>query len=268
MPTAVSSGSAWAQNPPEPLLLGTAVRVLVSELNIRESPSTSAKRLDTFRSDQVILVTTYIPPVAADGYTWYLGTGPFGDGDGGLLPLPHDPHAGTDATNGWFAAMEGATPYVAPVLPRCPATIDVKNLGAMMPAERLACFGDRTIEFEGTYRYGCPTCEYFGHFDPAWLASPNEYNWIAETGTGLQGLGLNLRARPENPRPADGSILRIRGHFDDPTATECSIAAASWNYPDMELHAVPSSIARLWCRQEFVAESYVVVGTDPTFEGF
>jgi hypothetical protein len=258
--------SAWAQDPSEPLLLGSAVRVVVAELNIREKPSTSGKRVDTFRADQVILVNRLIPPVDADGYLWYEGTGPFGDGKGGLLALPHDPYAGTDPTSGWFASSKGTTAYVAQLAPRCPSAVDIVNLGAMVPAERLACFGRTTIEFEASYRYGCPTCEIFGRFEPAWLSDPNIGHFVAESGTGFDGPGLDIAFPPRLAAPKSGAILRLRGHFDDPAAADCSMGLVAWDYVDMEPDPVPPSVARLWCRQQLVVESFDVIGTDETYE--
>lgn len=262
------SDSFWSQDPPEPLLLGTAVRVVVAELNIRDAPTTSAKRVDTFRADQVIVVDEIIPPVEADGYTWYEGAGPFGNGTGQLEPLPHPAVEESYPTSGWFAASKGTTRFVKPATARCPSDVKIANLGAMTPAERLDCFGDRTIELEGTFRYGCPTCEYFGAFDPQWLASPNEFNYISETGTGADGLGLNLRVPSGPTRPENGSIVKVRGHFDDAAADTCTLSLVPWDYMDTEADPAPRSVARLWCRQQFVVETIDVTGTDATYEGF
>ena len=209
----------------------------------------------------MILVES-IPPVDADGYTWYQGSGPVGDGEGELLPLPHPADAAIDPTIGWFAARKGAVQYVEPTTSRCPAEVDLENLGAMVPAERLDCFGGRTIEFDGTYSYGCPTCEYFGRYEPAWLASPNVWNRVAETGTGA-GFRTCDPSRLEHPE--DGSIIRVKGHFDDPLSADCSITLVPWDYRVMVPHVVPGSIASLWCRQMFVVESYDVVGPDTSF---
>ena len=264
----VDGSSVWAQRPPEPLLLGTPVRVVVAELNIREAPTTSAKRVDTFAADQVIIVRDVVPPVEADGYVWYVGSGPYGHVDRRLEPLPYPAGAGLDTTDGWFAASRGATRFVKPLEARCPSSLDKENLDAMAPAERLACFGDRTIEFEGAFRAGCPTCEYFGSFDPAWLANPNVSNYVAERGTGVNGPGLNVRFPPGLALPENGSIVRVRGHFDDPAAGTCSLAMVPWDYRDMEVDPAPRSVAQLWCRQQFVAETVDVIGTDPTYEGF
>jgi hypothetical protein len=266
LPTDVPATSAWSQNPPEPLLIGAAVRVLATELNIRDEPSTSAKRVETFRARQLIIVDG-LPPVDANGYTWYHGAGPYGDGKGNLLPLPDPADAGVDATSGWFAATKGAVPYVEPAASRCPTVVDLRNLGAMTPGERLDCFGGRTIEFEGTY--GCPYCipEIYGDYAPNWLASPNVVNLLSVVGTNLGGRGLSVRFPPTmDGRPETAAILRVRGHFDDPRSSDCSITLVPWNYTPMVAHPVPGSIARLWCRQMFVLESYEITGTDASYD--
>ena len=188
------------------------------------------------------------------------GLGPGRGWRGRALPLPHPADAAIDPTIGWFAARKGAVQYVEPTTSRCPAEVDLENLGAMVPAERLDCFGGRTIEFDGTYSYGCPTCEYFGRYEPAWLASPNVWNRVAETGTGA-GF-LNVRFPPGLEHPEDGSIIRVKGHFDDPLSADCSITLVPWDYRVMVPHVVPGSIASLWCRQMFVVESYDVLGPD------
>jgi len=267
LPTDVPTEGVWDQDPPEPLLLGAAVRVVVGELNIRAGPSTSAKLFATFEADEVIIVRDIIPPVEADGFVWYQGDGPFGDGTGELPPLPQPADAGIEPVSGWFAATEGTKLFVKPAPARCPTSIDVKNLGAMLPAERLSCFGDRSIEFKATYAYGCPTCEYFGRFDPAWLASPNEVNYVTESGIGVSGLGLNVRVPPALVRPENGSWVSVHGHFDDPAARDCSISLTPWDYRDMRLDRVPGSIAKLWCRQQLVVEKFDVLGIDASYDG-
>ncbi|HJR90718.1 MAG TPA: hypothetical protein VJ782_11225, partial [Aeromicrobium sp.] len=165
----------WAENPPKPLLLSRAVRVLVDRLNVRDEPSTSARRAGTVGVDDVLVVVLY-PPVEADGYVWYYGV--TAGSDGQLRPLPHDPFDHQDGFfGGWFAGVQGSTPYVEPLDPRCPEPIDrvsLETIGAMLGAERLACFGDRPVEFEGTLEPppAVPP-EIFGEFTPRWLADPN-----------------------------------------------------------------------------------------------
>ena len=241
----------WAVDPPKPLLMGSAVRVLVDDLNVRYRPSTSARRIGVVGKDQVLLVSMISPPVEADGYIWYYGVGPLNE----LPPLPQDPYAGIDQFGGWFAALAGSTPYVEAVDPRCPLEWDVEMLGAMLPAERLACFRSDVLAFEGDLLPppGVPP-EIFGEFRPRWLADPNIVNFVVERGPGDQRLGLNLRFPPSLERPANGPIL-VRGHFDDPHAGDCAVALdPPWG--NFNPTPVPDAVARLWCRQMFVVDRF------------
>ena len=174
---------------------------------------------------------------------------------------------------GWFAAMRGSTAYVERLRPRCPDIVDLKNVGGMVPAEHLACFGTQSIEFEGTY--GCPPCNPipYGDFEPKWLADPAVYNLVSEVGGRMQGSSLTVRFPPDGPGPpADGSIIRVRGHFDDPAAGDCSIRwpdpwAAFLESDPREFDPAPAAVARHWCRQMFVVEHYDTIGTDPSLPG-
>jgi hypothetical protein len=267
--TPLSGGGGWAKNPPQPVLLNRAVRVVVAELNMRERPTTSAKRVWTMSRD-LVLGVNYYPPVRADGYTWYFGT-TLRSEEGHLPPLPENPHAVIDPIGGWFAAGKGSIEYVEPIPPRCPAVVelpnlgvsevDLRNLGVMLAQERLSCFEDFPIEFEGTY--GCPGCtpELFGDFRPRWLADPNIVNFVGDP----NGFGILLRfPREGTGPPTDGSIIRVRGHFDDPAASSCELAFVEpWG--DMVPAPAPSSFAEHWCRQMFVVDRYDVIGTDPAF---
>lgn len=265
--TDASSARGWMQDPPKPLLLGGAVRVIVDELNLRARPSTSATRIWTMPRDTVIGVgNPNLPPVEADGYIWYSGTA-FRSLDGELPPLPEALYEVADPVGGWFAVMKGATPFVEPLAPRCPSVVDVRNLGAMLAAERLACFGGDAIEFEDTY--GCPECGGNSVMEskPSWLADLNIIHLVREVGTRDFGFTILVRFPPEGPGPpADGSIIHIRGHFDDPTASNCRLSIAQpWG--DFVVVPVPSAFARLWCRQMLVVDGYDLIGTDPAFPG-
>ncbi len=61
--------------------------------------------------------------------------------------------------------------------------------------------------------------------------------------------------------PADGSIVRVTGHYSDPASTTCSMATF-----DGELAiAVDPRTAELYCREQFVVDSFEVIGTDADF---
>lgn len=256
----------WAQSPPTPLLMNAAVRVLVAELNVRERPSLSARQVGSVTPEN-ILVVDRLPPFEADGYIWYSGVVVSATGE--LPPLPGQLFGAGEPTSRWFAAMKGSTAYVASVEPRCPTVVDLRSVASMLPAERLACFDDRSIELEGTF--GCSGClvEISGRYEPSWLAYPRPDLLWADAMEDPRP--VPLRFRPSGPDlPAQGSIIRVRGHFRDDAATQCSLATFyPWDLvlSDPPVHDVPAVVARQLCQQELVVDSYEVIGTDPRFPG-
>jgi hypothetical protein len=67
-----------------------------------------------------------------------------------------------------------------------------------------------------------------------------------------------MRISPESELeiPAEGSTVRVTGHFSDPASTTCRIAIS-------DLMAVDPMIAELRCRERFVVDAFEVIGTDP-----
>jgi hypothetical protein len=247
---------------PETVLVNSAVRVAVPELNVRERPSLASKKLGVVTPDNVMFLSGSAP-VIADGYVWY--SGGVVSATGKLPPLLEYLGDG-EPLHGWIAVAKGATQFVERLAPRCPSTIDLLNVSAMLGAERLACFGSNTIVLEGVF--GCNGCggQEPGTFEPAWLASPLTFAFLSvdpSKGTGH----IVLRFPPAGPpEPAVASIIRVRGHFDDERASDCAIAlpvpAASF---ETDLAPMDPAVARVLCRQEFVVESYEIIGTDPNF---
>ena len=244
---------------------GSAVQVLVDELNLREKPSTGAKRIEKLKKGQILIVSPYdgvwfgAGPVGKT-YTWYpviklQVEGP----DGGLPPLPTRPVLiGTEVVTGWIAANDKSTSYVSLLPPRCPTTIDLPNVQAMLAAERLACFNE-PIVLEGTF--GCPNCgaELTGDFQPIWLNYPESLSFLSVDPPGQVG-PLILRFPPKiKDDPANGAIIRVTVHVDDPAAAGCSIRVEN-NDP------VPAETAVMYCREQLVVESFETLGMDPDFD--
>jgi len=166
-----------------PLLPGSAVEVVVAELNLRAGPCTGAKRVATLKRGDILIVgDSGYGPFKGNGFPWYSVTRPNVTGaDGGLPPLPLPPVTyEKDLVGGWIAANDGSKPFVLPVAPRCPATIDLANVRGMLPAERLACF-ETSFVLQGTF--GCGGCGGTGGpaATPAWLA------------TGFEAMNLRTR---------------------------------------------------------------------------
>ena len=255
--------SSWAQDPPRPLLVDAAVRVVVDELNARARPSTSARLVGAVVRGNILVFRG--APIEADGYIWYRGW-LAGERLGDVPPPPRPILDVGDPLGGWFATSRGAIAYVTPIEPRCPDVIDFANVVAMLGAERLTCFDDRSIEVQGTYGcFGCTT-HIFGAYKPDWLTNPNsveQFLWDVP----MEDMGLLLRFPPDGfPKPQGGDILRVQGHFRDEAAERCSIALAYPWADGFEFHPVGPSVARQLCRQEFVVDRYDVLGTDPRFE--
>ncbi len=249
------------------LLPGSGVAVAVAELNLREGPSTSAARVKVLKRGAVLIVSPYdglwfgAGPVRKNGYTWYpVLVAQVTNADGGLPALPKRPILyGTEVDVGWIATDDGQRSYVRALPPRCPTTVNLAVVEAMLSAERLACFGG-PIVLEGTF--GCPSCgaELAGEFEPIWLNYPQALEFLSLDPPAQVG-PIVLRFPPGGPEPpTGGSIIRVTVHVDDPAAGGCSITIAG-EAP------VPALTAGLFCREQLVVDSYEIIGTDPDFPG-
>lgn len=267
-PTAVPASPPPAVGTLSVLLPGSAIEVRVAELNLRKKPSTGAARVEILKRGQILIVSPYdniwfgAGPVKKDGFTWYPVMKLQNATDAGDLPaLPERPILiGTEVEIGWVATDNGSTSYVTQLPPRCPATVNLANVQAMLSAERLACFGGGPIVIEGTY--GCPACgaEVMGEFEPIWLNYPQSLDFISINPPEDVG-PVVLRFPPDGPdTPAQGSIIRATVHVDDPASAACSIQI-------QEQAKVPKATAILYCREQLVVESYEVLGMDPDFGG-
>lgn len=263
LPTTAPVGPDWTPRPVASILLNAAVSVLVDRLNVREMPAVKAKSLGIVEAGDFLVIDGY-GPFANDGYSWYhaIFVGKAGSPPAVGVDLIH-----SDGMRGWIAVAKGSAPYVKQLQPRCPATIDLASVQYMLGAEALACFGSHTIELSGTF--GCGGCggAMVGSFEPAWLAYPLDSNPITVYPVGDNLGPFGIRFAPDGPAaPPAGSVVRVRGHFDDDAADTCVTRVVDPLRPDGEhLVPVPSAAAQLVCAQQFVVESIEVLGTDPGF---
>jgi hypothetical protein len=247
-----------------PLLPGSAVKIAVTELNLRAGPCVAALKLGTLAKGKVLIVTDYLDgPVKADGLSWYRVVFPVNVLASGVLPkLPEQWFPdGTDTDGGWIAASSGSKAYLTPLVARCPTKVDLENLTAMLPSERLACF-HAPIVLEGTY--GCGGCGGEGGpiNSPAWLSDTFEFLQLhVRWGDQFEFRPIGIHFPPSGPAvPKDGSIIRATVHVDDPAAKTCKF---NWTI-DLPF-VVPAAAATAWCRERLVVDSYDVLGTDPSF---
>ena len=230
------------------------MRVAVSELSVRQKPSQTGISNGKAPRDGLFMV--YDWPVIADGYTWYFGFTLLTSTPGVLPDLPTPIETGYDEVlAGWMASGTEDSPFLIPVAPRCPDTVDLANVTGMLGSERINCFGSDTIELRGAF--GCGGCggTAGGKFEPAWLASVLEFDYLAvgEVGTGT----FALHFPPDGPaKPAEGTIIKVRGHFSDERSATCRITELA---EDGNLTVeVDNAAAEQWCRSKFVVESFVV----------
>lgn len=242
---------------------GSAVRVLIDGLRMRESPSTTAALVENLPVGRLLAVGHSrnrgdFGPIEADGFAWYPVI-VIPDATE-LPPLSAGPIL-LDATGyGWVAAGDGTEPYIQLVEPRCPVRpVTLAVVESMLPWEQLACFGAEPMTLEGTF--GCGVCSgiFPGTFEPAWLAFPFSGAFLSGDPNARVG-PFAMRFAPDGPaQPPHGRILRVGGHFDDPRALGCTVAPGE---PPVTLDAMA---AELYCREQFVLESIEETGTDPDF---
>jgi hypothetical protein len=227
------------------------MRVAISDLNVRGKPSRSAPSSGKAPKGGLFLV--YDWPVTADGFTWYFGVTLLTNSAGTLPPLPTPISTDYDEVlTGWMATGTEDSPFLVPLAPRCPTTVDLTDVAAMLSSERISCFGSSSITLEGTF--GCDQCdgETPGTFEPAWLAGYLEFDLL--TGTAPEGLPVALHLAPGGPaRPADGATIRVRGHYVDPRSSTCTITLDGGV-------KIAAAAAKQWCQGRFVVDSYEVIG--------
>ena len=265
LPTTEPTGPSWTPRPAEALLVGSAVRVLVDRLNVRAKPTVNSKSLGIVTRDNVLVIDS-AGPFANEGYSWHHA---ILVAKNGKLPGLSEDLDREDAVRGWIAVAKGSTDYVRKLRPRCPAAIDLAGIQNMLGSELLACFGSNTIELTGTF--GCGGCGGYapGLSEPNWLAGVFTGNWLSIYPVeGHQLLvALLLHFPPGSVEaPAVASVIRVRGHFDDPAARTCEFSMVDPLRPMSDnLVPVDDGPAELACSQKFVVESYEVLGTDPGF---
>ena len=226
--------------PADILPTGSRVAVTLDGLRVREGPGLATAVLQTLAIGTVLEVGGRWGPTVRDDIDWYWVIT-----EDGLV-------------SGYVAASSGQVEYLALLPNRCDELEpDLASLTSHKAWERLACFGDRSLTLTGTY--GCPVCGAFepGTYEPGWLASPENLSFLGWPAP------ITLHFPPELGLvgPANGSIVRVTGHFSDPASATCVISGAPGHFdePVDPLHA------EIWCREQFVVESYEIIGTDPDF---
>lgn len=214
--------------------------VVVDALQLRAGPGLSESVIATLSATTVVELD-WTGPATVDGLDWYL----LSSGD----------------QNGFAVAESGGDRYLELAPPRCvEPEADLAALTNITAWERLACFGDRSMTVVGTY--GCPVCGSYlpGTYSPEWLA-PGRLSYLTSS---QDARPLVLHFAPDSglQAPPNASIVRATGHFNDPAATTCVFTPPE----DLVWRVFDPLNSVLYCREQFVVDSYEVIGTDPDFQ--
>lgn len=270
MPTAIPSAPTPAPStrpaPREILPSGAKIRVTGTGLRIRAFPSLSADIVTAADAGEILYTSApdspRLAPIVADGFEWYPVE--YAVGYSGWPEQPPD----GELVLGYVAARSATEWHVELVEPDCPSSIpDIETLVSLTGYERVACLGDRSVTYEGTY--SCPQCDSLAHpydMEPEWLAAWRlNLEWFGPGWDEPSAGRIVVVTPPDVPAIGEterGQILRVTGHFNDRRAAECTITPLAAAGPA----AAPHPEATEWyCRSRFVVERWEVIGTDPAF---
>ena len=98
-----------------------------------------------------------------------------------------------------------------------------------------------------------------GTFEPNWLATPMQYGFLSVDPSERIG-PFKLHFVPDGRELPQGSaIVRVTGHFNDARSSECVII------PDNATHETDPVVEDMFCRKNFVVDSYEILGFDEDF---
>ncbi len=177
-------------------------------------------------------------------------------------------------TFGWIA-LDPDDPMLEPVEPECPEgptdrVVEIAEVMAITQAERLHCFGGRTLRLSPvTSRELSNDTPYGG--TPDWLADEPVLNLHGRGGFMSDDGPVLAHIAPESGvRLEEGTWYAIELRVDDPAARTCrrdlileEMGVAEPARVEEELAPVIAEDAVLWCRQQFVVTSATPIAPPP-----
>jgi len=239
-------------NPDYPIFDAPGITV-TENLRVRSEAGLTGARYELLPNGTPVWVVA--GPVPAADYEWFQVIVPSIDTGAGMPRV------------GWVAASDhGVEPWLARATVDCPdhASLDVRDLMRLIsPARRhegLACFGSRTVRFQGRLSLSCG-----GEARPGWKMTPEWLSGNAFTKLLIDDGDSSIVAHPSPDldlpvacgETAEGRSM-IEGHFDDETAPECDATIGGEPIPP-DLSPVPA----YWCRTTLVIDRLIPV-QDPS----
>jgi hypothetical protein len=129
------------------------------------------------------------------------------------------------------------------------------------PQRALECQGDVPLILEGFAVEG-PGMEPAYAGEPSWLAETPAV-WLSSViGPAATGFWVPMHVPPgfaddvpmSDREGLEGTLLRVTGHYDDPTSAGCAHTVAREGYPAMDAER-----SEIWCRQQLVVDSIEVL---------
>jgi hypothetical protein len=219
---------------------GSRATVIVDRLEVLDFPVNSAFVTELGEGTQVLLTEG---PLSVEGLDWY---------EVSFSWLPSDPGYFADVTFGWVAAGPTGQPATSISIepPRCPDSVTANVVGGMSGLARLQCLGTGPHEVTGVI-HGCT--DYYVGGEPAWLFTEC-LNLLNLDGT-FSNLFIFFPPGIDSAGYAEGDVVRVAGHVDDPAASECRVSN-----PDPAMAAVEPALQILGCRSAFVVSEIEVTG--------
>ncbi len=265
-PTAPDDGSPRpGDGPGGPVFLGTPLMtdmiatVVSPRLRVRSEPRVAA---DSIKFEPLLDVGDRLlilaGPVLANDYAWYQVSAWRPGQPGRSWPV------------GWVARGDhDGTPWLRPTADTCPGLpITMTTVVALVPEERVACFGDRPLTLRAVVSGGadagpCLPEPMVACVDgPVWLAGDG--GWSADDDVSRDTpstAGPRLGVEPGGPVPAGAmpasGMVDLDGSFDHPGADACRPGPAGPGARPLD-----AAHARLTCRARFVVTA---VRTDPAY---
>jgi hypothetical protein len=150
-------------------------------------------------------------------------------------------------------------PWITEVAISCPTTpMSVDDLATLQPLEALHCFGNNEIVVTGTIDETLGGYESPVLFNPAWLAFPFAPPYFLTTNG--RGIGYHPHPDADLEPPADGDVVRVTGHYEDPAAPSCEAYIDPEYEGDGEDLLPNPALVVLTCRATFAWTDYEVTG--------
>ena len=146
---------------------------------------------------------------------------------------------------GWLPDERDGAATLNPISVACPPSFTLGSLGDLHPEQMRQCAQGLEIELEGILRSERRPLVFVG--EPEWLAQASDLLLSNSAGAAGVGGSIFVHFPLDVALPDTGLQMRLRGHFNDPRAVECSRLPVN-----PALQAEPSADQVLWCQQQFV----------------